>query len=70
MGITQLVGSFITPPIMERYGRKVAHFAATVPNLIGWFIITIATNFEVRANKKRLKEVPNERKIKLLIVIT
>lgn len=47
LGITQLLGSFITPPIMERYGRKVAHFSATVPNLVGWFIITMATNFEV-----------------------
>ncbi|CAB3258749.1 unnamed protein product [Arctia plantaginis] len=47
LGITQLIGSFITPPIMERYGRKVAHFSATVPNLVGWFIITMATNFEV-----------------------
>ncbi|KAJ8705386.1 hypothetical protein PYW07_011213 [Mythimna separata] len=47
LGITQLVGSFISPPIMERYGRRMAHFAATVPNLVGWFVITMATNFEI-----------------------
>ncbi|XP_022836133.1 facilitated trehalose transporter Tret1-like [Spodoptera litura] len=47
LGITQLVGSFISPPIMEKFGRRAAHFTATVPNLIGWFVITMATNFEV-----------------------
>uniref|UniRef100_A0A2A4JUU3 Major facilitator superfamily (MFS) profile domain-containing protein n=2 Tax=Heliothis virescens TaxID=7102 RepID=A0A2A4JUU3_HELVI len=47
LGITQLVGSFISPPIMERCGRRMAHFAATVPNLVGWFIITMAPNFEI-----------------------
>ncbi|XP_026731013.1 facilitated trehalose transporter Tret1-like [Trichoplusia ni] len=47
LGITQLVGSFISPPIMERYGRKMAHYAATIPNLIGWFIVPMSTNFGV-----------------------
>lgn len=47
MGITQLLGSFLTPPIMERYGRKIAHFAVIMPNLLSWFVIMLAFNFEV-----------------------
>ncbi|XP_075987360.1 facilitated trehalose transporter Tret1-like [Anticarsia gemmatalis] len=46
LGITQLIGSFITPPIMERYGRRIAHLAVTLPVLIGWFITIMATGYE------------------------
>ncbi|XP_075987278.1 facilitated trehalose transporter Tret1-like [Anticarsia gemmatalis] len=47
LGIIQLVGSFVSPPIMERYGRKIAHFAVIMPTLLSWFIITLAFNFEM-----------------------
>ncbi|KAG6446656.1 hypothetical protein O3G_MSEX004546 [Manduca sexta] len=46
LGITQLIGSFITPPIMARFGRKIAHIAVTIPVLVGWFITVMATDFE------------------------
>ncbi|XP_030023186.2 facilitated trehalose transporter Tret1-like [Manduca sexta] len=45
LGITQLFGSFITPPIMSRCGRKMAHFAVLMPMLVSWFIIIQATGF-------------------------
>ncbi|CAB3258738.1 unnamed protein product [Arctia plantaginis] len=46
LGITQLIGSFVSPPIMESYGRKICHLAVTIPVLIGWFITILATSFE------------------------
>ncbi|XP_037877228.1 facilitated trehalose transporter Tret1-like isoform X3 [Bombyx mori] len=46
LGITQLVGSFITSPIMSRFGRRFAHFVVTIPVLVGWFTTILATNFE------------------------
>lgn len=46
LGVTQLLGSFITPPIMERFGRRIAHLAVTMPVLIGWFITMMATSYE------------------------
>lgn len=47
MGITQFIGNFVSPPIMEHYGRKVAHFAVVIPNLISLFITILAVNFEM-----------------------
>ncbi|XP_031765476.2 facilitated trehalose transporter Tret1-like isoform X2 [Galleria mellonella] len=47
IGVTLLVGGFVTPPIMSRYGRKIAHIALTIPALVGWFVSICATTFEV-----------------------
>ncbi|XP_026730455.1 facilitated trehalose transporter Tret1-like [Trichoplusia ni] len=46
LGVTQLIGSFITPSIMDRFGRRIAHLAVTMPVLIGWFTTMMATSFE------------------------
>lgn len=46
LGISQLIGSFVTPTIMSRCGRRTAHFAVTLPVLFGWFITTCATRYE------------------------
>ncbi|KAM3959873.1 facilitated trehalose transporter Tret1 [Aphomia sociella] len=45
-GVMLLVGSFVTPPIMSRYGRKKSHIALTIPALVGWFVSICATNFQ------------------------
>ncbi|XP_075987127.1 facilitated trehalose transporter Tret1-like [Anticarsia gemmatalis] len=47
IGITHLLGSFLTPPVMEKYGRKIAHYAVIVPNLLSWIIIALSVNFEM-----------------------
>ncbi|CAK1595651.1 unnamed protein product [Parnassius mnemosyne] len=46
LGITILVGNFITPPIMEHIGRKAAHFAVTLPIIAGWLATIFANSFE------------------------
>ncbi|XP_013148795.1 PREDICTED: facilitated trehalose transporter Tret1-like [Papilio polytes] len=46
LGITILVGNFMTPPLMERLGRKVAHFAVTLPIIAGWLATIFASSFE------------------------
>lgn len=46
LGITQLIGSFVSPPIMEKWGRRIAHLAVTIPVLLGWFITMMATGYE------------------------
>ncbi|KAJ2939789.1 hypothetical protein O0L34_g17981 [Tuta absoluta] len=47
MAIPMLLGNFMSPPIMDRLGRKMAHFAVAVPVLVGWLIIVLATSFEM-----------------------
>ncbi|XP_068624743.1 facilitated trehalose transporter Tret1-like [Battus philenor] len=44
--VSMIVGYFLTPPIMERMGRKAAQYAVSIPFLIGWFITVMATNVE------------------------
>ncbi|CAH2061124.1 unnamed protein product, partial [Iphiclides podalirius] len=46
LGITILVGNFITPTLMEKLGRKPAHFAVTLPIIAGWLITIFANSFE------------------------
>ena len=59
LGVTQLLGSFITPPIMERFGRRIAHLAVTMPVLIGWFITMMATTYEVSTNFSNCSSTTN-----------
>ncbi|XP_075987390.1 facilitated trehalose transporter Tret1-like [Anticarsia gemmatalis] len=47
IGITHLLGSFLTPPIMEKWGRKIAHFTVILLSLLSWVIITVTANFEM-----------------------
>nr|XP_049705550.1 facilitated trehalose transporter Tret1 [Helicoverpa armigera] len=44
--ISQLLGSFTTPPIMGRLGRKVAHFVVIASILLGWTVILLAKSME------------------------
>ncbi|XP_068624634.1 facilitated trehalose transporter Tret1-like [Battus philenor] len=46
LGITILIGNFMTPPLMERFGRKPAHLAVTLPILAGWVTIIFAGGFK------------------------
>ncbi|KPJ05554.1 Facilitated trehalose transporter Tret1 [Papilio xuthus] len=45
--ISMLLGYFLTPPIMERLGRKLAHYAVCIPFLVGWFMIVMAESVHV-----------------------
>ncbi|CAB3255154.1 unnamed protein product [Arctia plantaginis] len=45
--ITLFIGSFITPPIMDRFGRKIAHFLISATSAIGWFMTSLASSVEV-----------------------
>ncbi|GBP65079.1 hypothetical protein EVAR_46873_1 [Eumeta japonica] len=47
MSISLVVGNFLTPPLMGRAGRRVAHFAVTLPVIVGWFLIVLATGVQV-----------------------
>ncbi|XP_068624629.1 facilitated trehalose transporter Tret1-like [Battus philenor] len=42
-----LVGNFITPTVMDRYGRKVAHVAVSLPAIFSWLLLAIADNPEM-----------------------
>ncbi|XP_049881512.1 facilitated trehalose transporter Tret1-like [Pectinophora gossypiella] len=46
MAIPMLLGNFMSPPIMDRLGRKTAHYTVAVPVLVGWIVIIMATSFE------------------------
>ncbi|KAJ0171199.1 hypothetical protein K1T71_013398 [Dendrolimus kikuchii] len=57
LGITQLFGSIISPPIMSRYGRKIAHYAVLLPVIVGWLSNVLATGFEALLIGRILKGV-------------
>ncbi|XP_052745398.1 facilitated trehalose transporter Tret1 [Bicyclus anynana] len=44
--LSVLIGNFVTPPIMDGFGRKVTHYALTIISLVGWCITIIANSFE------------------------
>ncbi|CAH2238738.1 jg27663 [Pararge aegeria aegeria] len=44
--LSVLAGNLITPPIMDRLGRKMTHYALTLMSLVGWYVTIMATNFE------------------------
>ncbi|XP_028028992.1 facilitated trehalose transporter Tret1-2 homolog [Bombyx mandarina] len=39
IGIAGIPGFFISSALMERYGRRIAHFILMVPGLLGWLLI-------------------------------
>lgn len=45
--MTMFIGSFITPPIMDHFGRRIAHFVISATCASGWFITSLAFNVEV-----------------------
>ncbi|XP_014354649.2 facilitated trehalose transporter Tret1 [Papilio machaon] len=44
ISITTLLGNFVTPSIMERFGRRMAHICASIPAVISWFVLAMATD--------------------------
>ncbi|XP_048000353.1 facilitated trehalose transporter Tret1-like isoform X2 [Leguminivora glycinivorella] len=46
LAISMFFGNFMTPPIMDRLGRRIAHFSVTLPILTGWLATIFATNSE------------------------
>ncbi|CAH2099331.1 unnamed protein product [Euphydryas editha] len=44
LALSILSGNLITPPIMDRLGRKTTHYALTVMFLISWIITIMATS--------------------------
>ncbi|XP_063390076.1 facilitated trehalose transporter Tret1-like [Cydia fagiglandana] len=46
LAISMFFGNFMTPPIMGRLGRKMAHYAVPLPVLAGWLAIILATSSE------------------------
>ncbi|XP_013148783.1 PREDICTED: facilitated trehalose transporter Tret1-like [Papilio polytes] len=47
ISITSLLGNFVTPSIMERFGRRVAHICASMPAVISWFVLAFATDVQM-----------------------
>ncbi|XP_032524910.2 facilitated trehalose transporter Tret1-like [Danaus plexippus] len=47
LALSLLAGNFVSPFIMERLGRKIAHFTVSVIFLCGWYITLLASNVEV-----------------------
>ncbi|CAB3258739.1 unnamed protein product [Arctia plantaginis] len=45
--ITLLIGNFLTPGIMDRFGRKIAHYIVSALSVIAWFMTSLAGNVEV-----------------------
>ncbi|CAH2061113.1 unnamed protein product, partial [Iphiclides podalirius] len=44
MGTTLVIGNFIIPFTMAKYGRRIANMASLVPMIMGWICIVLATN--------------------------
>ncbi|XP_048000525.1 sugar transporter ERD6-like 1 [Leguminivora glycinivorella] len=46
LAISMFFSNFLTPPIMGRLGRKAAHYAVTLPVMVGWIVMILATSSE------------------------
>ncbi|CAB3258758.1 unnamed protein product [Arctia plantaginis] len=46
-GISLVFGNFLAPPVMSRYGRKVANLVTIVPLIASWVFIFVASNVTV-----------------------
>ncbi|CAG4980966.1 unnamed protein product [Colias eurytheme] len=42
--LSMLLGFIVTPPLMDKLGRRATHIILTVPSLVGWFLIIMATS--------------------------
>ncbi|XP_045507406.1 facilitated trehalose transporter Tret1-like isoform X2 [Colias croceus] len=42
--LSMLLGFLVTPPLMDKLGRRATHIILTVPSLVGWFLIIMATS--------------------------
>ncbi|CAH2061111.1 unnamed protein product, partial [Iphiclides podalirius] len=47
VSISMLIGNFVTPNVMGRYGRKVAHISVGLPAVVSWFVIALSVNVEM-----------------------
>ncbi|CAG4981087.1 unnamed protein product [Colias eurytheme] len=47
IGFALIVGNFIIPTVMAKYGRKTANVLSIITMLLGWFCIILATNIKV-----------------------
>ncbi|XP_050678412.1 facilitated trehalose transporter Tret1-like [Leptidea sinapis] len=41
VGVMGIVGNFISPILMTRFGRQKSHFISTIPALLGWIIFIV-----------------------------
>ncbi|XP_045456671.1 facilitated trehalose transporter Tret1-like [Melitaea cinxia] len=46
LALSLLLGNFVTTHIMERLGRKPAHYIVSVVAIVGWYITILATSVE------------------------
>ncbi|XP_050357132.1 facilitated trehalose transporter Tret1-like [Nymphalis io] len=44
VGIMGIVGNFISPVLMTRYGRQKAHLLCTIPALLGWIVFVLGNS--------------------------
>ncbi|KAG7296865.1 hypothetical protein JYU34_019724 [Plutella xylostella] len=44
IGVVSIVGNFLSPVLMSRFGRQKAHLCTTIPALIGWAIFLFANS--------------------------
>ncbi|XP_026731243.1 facilitated trehalose transporter Tret1-like [Trichoplusia ni] len=47
IGISLLVGNFLAPPLMSKFGRKIANLITIVPLIVGWTAIYFAKSITV-----------------------
>ncbi|CAK1595617.1 unnamed protein product [Parnassius mnemosyne] len=44
VGLMGIVGNFISPVLMTRFGRQKAHIISTIPALLGWIVFVIGNS--------------------------
>ncbi|KAM3959908.1 facilitated trehalose transporter Tret1 [Aphomia sociella] len=44
VGVMGIVGNFISPVLMTRFGRQKAHLISTVPALLGWIVFILGSS--------------------------
>ncbi|CAK1546801.1 unnamed protein product [Leptosia nina] len=47
LGFALIVGNFIIPTVMAKYGRRTANILSIITMLVGWFCVILATNIKV-----------------------
>ncbi|XP_038219361.1 facilitated trehalose transporter Tret1-like [Zerene cesonia] len=45
--LAMILGFLLTPPLMDKLGRRATHIILTVPALAGWFLVVLASNVTV-----------------------
>ncbi|XP_026317292.1 uncharacterized protein LOC113228240 [Hyposmocoma kahamanoa] len=47
VGFAMLAGNFITPGIMDQWGRRPMHIIVSIINILGWVINALSTSFPI-----------------------